>query len=146
MPPSSRMPGRFAAYFALSLGLCVVAGGIGCAPGPLRARLRPPAARIEPTPAPRSADQTWIPGDWMWERSKEVWAWRGGYYTKRPDGASDYQRGRWVRRGYRWVWFPGRWILGPRRAAPLSPSLAAPPPTPTPTPTLPPTPQPPVRK
>ena len=95
---------------ALALFVSLVALSSGCRPSKLRAPIPPPAAKIEAKPAAPPGAQTFIPGAWTYEDDKEHWLWRPGYYAKTPVGAKSYQRGKWVKRGFSWVWLPGKWL------------------------------------
>lgn len=58
-----------------------------------------PPATVEsgPNVAAPSADDSWLPGSWVWQQSR--YAWRPGYWaTVRPD----------------WVWSPAHYVWAPR--------------------------------
>ncbi|NMC21338.1 MAG: BcpO-related WXXGXW repeat protein, partial [Thermogutta sp.] len=58
----------------------------------------PPASvEVGPNIAASSADQTWLPGCWIWQQSR--YAWRPGFWaTVEPD----------------WVWVPAHYVWAPR--------------------------------
>lgn len=57
----------------------------------------PPTVEIGPNIAPPSADESWIPGSWVWYQGR--YAWRPGYWmTVQPD----------------WDWVPAHYVWAPR--------------------------------
>ena len=58
----------------------------------------PPAtAEAGPTQAAASADQTWLPGSWVWQQNR--YAWRPGF---------------WAGVQPNWVWIPAHYVHAPR--------------------------------
>ena len=74
----------------------------GTGPMPRRARwtyLPEPPASVEsgPNVAARSADNTWLPGCWIWQQNR--YAWRPGFWAAaQPD----------------WTWVPAHYVWAPR--------------------------------
>ncbi len=71
-------------------------------PGP------PPEPLVDVRPAIPYPDAVWIGGYWGYHGGN--WAWRRGYWDRRPHPGATWHSGRWHHHGPRgWGWRPGYW-------------------------------------
>lgn len=72
------------------------------APGP------PPAAMVEVRPAVPYPEAAWVDGYWNYYGGQ--WAWRNGYWDRRPHAGARWESGYWHHYGSRgWGYHPGHW-------------------------------------
>lgn len=72
------------------------------APGP------PPEPMVEVRPAIPYPEAVWIGGYWAHYGGR--WAWRGGYYDRRPHPGAAWVPGYWHHYGHQgWGWRSGHW-------------------------------------
>ena len=91
----------------LSLVFVLIWAGLtGCASRTVYVMRPPPPSRVEVRVAKPAPHAVWIPGRWIWKRSRYVWM--AGYWEVKPKGKV-WVPGHWQKRPRGWVWIPGHW-------------------------------------
>lgn len=96
---------KFLGIAAVILPLLVGAGVVDAQGYP-----PPPAARVEPVPAPPPGAPrayVWRPGYWRWNGHRYIWI--AGRYVRPPRPHAAWVPAHWAQRRGRWVWVPGHW-------------------------------------
>jgi hypothetical protein len=91
-------------YVCYSVLLMVVVIFASC--GPTYVVRERPAEVVYMRPAPPSADDIWITGDWAWTGGRYLW--HEGHYERRRPG-SRWDEGHWINTHSGWRWMRGHW-------------------------------------